>query len=195
MLWAAFLTCFFGFFRLGEICSTQPEGFDPASDLSADSVMLDNICNPCRVRIRLQTSKIDPFREGAIITLPRMEDDLCPVTALLSWLNCVQEKILRPAIRAAVRSTTDPSQASQGTQECAIGTRTGSRTFLGPQFQKRGRNNGSGLRYPRLTDKDPGPVEELGISTLHSPLRKSGGQSSGSTFAEFQWGRLPATYL
>ena len=86
MLWAAFLTCFFGFFRSGEICSNRSEVFDPASDLLVDSVTIDSIHNPRLARIRLQTSKTDPFREGATITLPRTEDDLCPVAALLSWL-------------------------------------------------------------------------------------------------------------
>ena len=86
MLWAAFLTCFFGFFRSGEICVSQADSFDPSSDLSVDSVKLDSICNPRLIRIRLATSKTDPFREGAMINLPRTEDDLCPVAALLSWL-------------------------------------------------------------------------------------------------------------
>ena len=86
MLWAAFLTCFFGFFRSGEICSNQADMFNPATDLSVDSVTIDSVRNPRLVRIRLQISKTDPFREGAIITLPRTEDDLCPVAALLSWL-------------------------------------------------------------------------------------------------------------
>ena len=86
VLWAAFLTCFFSFFRSGEICSNQADMFNPASDLSVDSVTIDSVRNPRLARIRLQISKTDPFREGAIITLPRTEDDLCPVAALLSWL-------------------------------------------------------------------------------------------------------------
>ena len=60
--------------------------FNPATDLSVDSITIDSVRNPRLARIRLQISKTDPFREGAIITLPRTEDDLCPVAALLSWL-------------------------------------------------------------------------------------------------------------
>ena len=84
MLWTAFLTCFFSFFRSREICSNQADMFNLASDLSVDSVTIDSIRNPRLARIRLQTSKTDPFREGAIITLPRTEDDLCSVAEFLS---------------------------------------------------------------------------------------------------------------
>ena len=86
MLWAAFLTCFFGFFRSGEICASQADTVDPAADLSVDDVKVDSISNPRRIQIRLQSSKTDPFKEGATINIPRTEDDLCPVAALLTWL-------------------------------------------------------------------------------------------------------------
>lgn len=86
MLWAAFLTCFFGFFRSGEICAKQSGAFDPSTDLSMDCVKVDNLLNPRVIQIRLAKSKTDQGREGAIINLPRTEDDLCPVAALLTWL-------------------------------------------------------------------------------------------------------------
>ena len=34
MLWAAFLTAFFGFMRSGELCSHTSKDFDPASVVS-----------------------------------------------------------------------------------------------------------------------------------------------------------------
>ena len=88
MLWAAFLTCFFGFFRSGEICgpTAVSEGLGPTTELSVDSIAIDSIRDPRSVRIHLRRSKTDPFREGASISLPRTNDDLCPVAALLSWL-------------------------------------------------------------------------------------------------------------
>ena len=86
MLWAAFLTCFFGFFRSGEICAGHSESFDPSADLSVDNVKVDSVHNPRTIRIRLSKSKTDQLREGAVINLPRTEDDLCPVAALLTWL-------------------------------------------------------------------------------------------------------------
>ena len=86
MLWAAFLTCFFGFFRSGEICTDRSNFFDPAGDLSVDNVKVDDIHNPHIVRIWLSKSKTDQAREGAMINLPRTGDDLCPVAAVLTWL-------------------------------------------------------------------------------------------------------------
>ena len=88
MLWAAFLTCFFGFFRSGEICCTTlvSEGLGSTTDLAVDSVAIDSIHDPHIVRIHLRKSKTDPFRQGATISLPRTEDDLCPVATILTWL-------------------------------------------------------------------------------------------------------------
>ena len=88
MLWAAFLTCFFGFFRSGEICSeaTVGRGLSEAPDLSVDSLEVDNFRDPRVVKLHLRRSKTDPFREGTTINIPRTGDDLCPVAALLSWL-------------------------------------------------------------------------------------------------------------
>ena len=88
MLWAAFLTCFFGFFQSGEICSEATGGKELAEtpDLSVDRVEIDNIRDPSMIRLHLCRSKTDPFREGTTINLPRTGDDLCPVAALLSWL-------------------------------------------------------------------------------------------------------------
>ena len=88
MLWAAFLTCFFGFFRSGEICSvaTDSRGLSETPDLSVDSLEIDNFWDPHVVKLHLQRSKTDPFREGTTINIPCTGDDLCPVAALLSWL-------------------------------------------------------------------------------------------------------------
>ena len=174
MLWAAFLTCFFGILRSGEICSNQADMFNPASDLSVDSVTIDSVRNPRLARIRLQISKTDPFREGAIITLPRTEDDLCPVAALLSWL-VYRGKSSGPFISSAVRSTSNPHQARHRTQESAIRSGTGSRTFLGPQFSKRRCHDSGSPRYSRLTDKDSGALEKLSISMLSTTLRRACG--------------------
>ena len=81
-------TCFFGFFRSGEICgpTAVSEGLGPTTELSVDSIAIDSIRDPRSVRIHLRRSKTDPFREGASISLPRTNDDLCPMAALLSWL-------------------------------------------------------------------------------------------------------------
>ena len=86
MLWAGFLTCFFGFFRSGEICSKGANSFNPSSDLSVDRVKVDSLSRPTLVQMLLPMSKTDRSGKGAVINLPRTADDLCPVAAILSWL-------------------------------------------------------------------------------------------------------------
>ena len=86
MLWAAFTTCFYGFMRSGEICTKNPEQFNPSSDLTFQDVAIDSIMNPQVIRITLKTSKTDPFKQGADICIQRTDSNLCPVAALLAWL-------------------------------------------------------------------------------------------------------------
>ena len=42
MLWAAFLTCFFGFMRLGEICAQEVELGEQTADFNYQDVAVDN---------------------------------------------------------------------------------------------------------------------------------------------------------
>ena len=86
MLWAAFVTCFFGFLRSGEVCAKSVHTFDPSAELSVDCISVDSIQRPQVVRVHLRSSKTDPFREGVDVHLPHTGDDLCPVVALLAWL-------------------------------------------------------------------------------------------------------------
>ena len=62
-----------------------PQLLDPGfAGLSVDDLLVDNLEDPCRIRIRLHHSKMDPFRGGVDIFLPRTKDNLCPVAALLA---------------------------------------------------------------------------------------------------------------
>ena len=125
MLWAAFLTCYFGFMRSGELCSSDSLKFLPSSELSINDVCVDNLRDPQWVRMHLKCSTTDPFGEGASIFILRTCDDLCPVAALLAWLirrgnspgslfrfasgkNLTRDlfvKHLRKAIQAAARTS------------------------------------------------------------------------------------------
>ena len=86
MLWAAFLTCFFGFMRSGEMCGQETQTGDQTADLTYHDVAVDDIANPRRIQLHLKKSKTDVFRQGASIHIGRTDDDLCPVAALLSWM-------------------------------------------------------------------------------------------------------------
>ena len=49
-------------------------------------VSVDCIHNPQVIKLRLKTSKTDPFRKGVDVVLGRTHTDTCPVTALLAYL-------------------------------------------------------------------------------------------------------------
>ena len=86
MLWAAFLVCFFGFLRSGEITIPDSSAYDPSVHLSFSDISIDTIAEPNIIRIRLKTSKTDPFRQGVDIHIGKTNQTLCPVTALLNYM-------------------------------------------------------------------------------------------------------------
>lgn len=86
MLWAAALTCFFGFLRAGEICVPSDKGFDQGAHLSLSDVSVDNKLNPAVLCVRIKASKTDPFRQGCDVFMGRTGKSLCPVSAMLAYL-------------------------------------------------------------------------------------------------------------
>lgn len=79
-------TCFYGFFRLGEITSPTVTTYDPSIHLSYTDLSVDNIVDPTLITIAIKQSKTDQFRAGANVCLARTSTDLCPVAALLSYI-------------------------------------------------------------------------------------------------------------
>ncbi len=86
MLWAAAALCFFGFFRLGEITVPSAEAFDMGAHLSFQDILVDNITKPQALRVRLKASKTDPFRKGLDVHIGHTQDELCPVSAVLTFM-------------------------------------------------------------------------------------------------------------
>ena len=86
MLWAAACTCFYGFFRAGELTVPSESAFDSTTHLCFPDVSLDCIHNPQVVKLRLKASKTDPFRKGVDVVLGRTHTETCPITALLAYL-------------------------------------------------------------------------------------------------------------
>ncbi len=86
MLWAAAALCFFGFFRLGEITVPSAEAFDMGAHLSFQDILVDNITKPRALRVRLKASKTDPFRKGLDVHIRHTQDELCPVSAVLTFM-------------------------------------------------------------------------------------------------------------
>ena len=87
MFWAAACTCFFGFLRLGEATVSSMEAYDPSVHLSVADISIDSRDSPTVVIVRIKASKTDPYRTGVDIHLGKTGKDLCPVAAVLSYIN------------------------------------------------------------------------------------------------------------
>ena len=62
-------------------------GFDPSVHLGVGDVALDNPREPSMVQVRIKQSKTDPFRRGINLYVGRTGSSLCPVLALLGYLQ------------------------------------------------------------------------------------------------------------
>ena len=86
MLWAAASLCFLGFFRAGEITIPSDSSFDEGAHLCFGDVSVNSVQCPQIIRVHLKASKTDPFRVGIDIFVGKTENELCPVTAVLSYM-------------------------------------------------------------------------------------------------------------
>ena len=87
MLWAVSCTCFFRFLRSGEATVPNHSTFDPAVHLSMSDIAMNSRLEPSLVMINIKAFKTDPFRKGVTTYLGKMDNDLCPVGALLSYVH------------------------------------------------------------------------------------------------------------
>ena len=86
VLWAAFSLGFFGFLRAGKFTVRSDSAFDPSQHLCPVDISVDSHEHPSLLKVQLKQSKTDPFRQGIDIFLGRSKSDLCPVSAVLSYL-------------------------------------------------------------------------------------------------------------
>lgn len=87
LMWAICCTAFFGFFRLGELLPEAKAKVDPAVSLMWGDVAVDGRDKPTMVRVHLKRSKCDQFGAGANIVLGATGQPLCPVTAILRYIQ------------------------------------------------------------------------------------------------------------
>jgi len=87
MLWAACCTAFFGFLRSSEFTVPSPQQYDPDTHLSLSDVTVDNRQAPEVVRLHIKQSKTDPYREGVYIYLGKTHQSICPVEAIITYLE------------------------------------------------------------------------------------------------------------
>lgn len=83
MFWAATCVGFFGFLRVSEF--TTDGLFDPVTDLRLED--LSFIHDLSGAVLQIKSSKTDPFRKGAAVTVGRTGETACPVSALLTYLG------------------------------------------------------------------------------------------------------------
>ena len=87
MLWAASVTTFFTFCRSGEITVENEKHYDPKVHLSYSDIAADSSASPNVTSLNIKQSKTDQLRKGVKVVIGRTNDDLCPVSALLSYLS------------------------------------------------------------------------------------------------------------
>ena len=84
MLWAAFTTAFFGLLRSAEF--TAPKTFEPKVHLSGKDVRVGRR----QATIHVKSSKTDPYRHGAKVTIGRTRSHICPVAVLRAYRKTPQ---------------------------------------------------------------------------------------------------------
>ena len=86
MLWAACCLAFFGFLRCGEFTVASGASFDRAKHLAFQDISVDSHFEPTVLAVRIKASKTDQFGKGMTIFLGKAPSNLCPVTAVLSYI-------------------------------------------------------------------------------------------------------------
>ncbi len=84
MMWAACCLGYFAFLRSGEFTTTGT--FNPELHLSVEDVAVDSHENPTVCSIHLKQSKTDQEKRGITLYVGRTTKQICPVTAMLSYL-------------------------------------------------------------------------------------------------------------
>ena len=80
-------TAFFGFFRSGKLLPTSAKSFTSATQLCWGDVAVDSLTSPSMVQIYLKFSKCDQFGRGVDIVMGRTGCAICPVSAMVSYLQ------------------------------------------------------------------------------------------------------------
>ncbi len=77
----------FVFFRLGELLPSSPGTFNSVTSLCWGDVAIDSLSDPTMLQVHLKKSKCDQFGKGSDIILGRTSEIVCPVLAILHYLQ------------------------------------------------------------------------------------------------------------
>ena len=87
MLWAAACLGFFGFLRCAEFTIISASAFDPAKHLTLGDVFVKPKGQIPIMAVKVKMSKTDQFGKGAWLYFQRTGVPLCPVEAMLGYLQ------------------------------------------------------------------------------------------------------------
>ena len=86
MRWAASVTTFFSFCQSGEITVPREDMYDSSAHLSYCDIAVNDAKAPAIISLQLKQSKTDQRRVGTRVIIGKTGDDMCPVSALLTYL-------------------------------------------------------------------------------------------------------------
>ena len=92
LIWAVASLAFFGFFRLGKLLVEAPDQYDRTGHLSWGDVAVDNRTYPSMMKVHLKRSKCDQFGRGVDVIVGRTDTPICPVTAVVSYIELRQDR-------------------------------------------------------------------------------------------------------
>ena len=89
MMWAAACLGFFGFLKCAEFTIISVAGFDPTQHLTLNGVLIaaDAHVQVSTMAVHLKRSKTDPFGKGVWLYFSRTGALLCPIAAMMDYLN------------------------------------------------------------------------------------------------------------
>ena len=88
MLWAVCCLGFLAFLRSGEMTVPTGHSFDPSWHLTPKDIAVDNPQQPTYIQVLIKGSKTDQMCQGVRLYVGMTNNDLCPVSAVLTYLVC-----------------------------------------------------------------------------------------------------------
>jgi len=84
--WAACGMEFYAFLRSGEFTGATRNAFDPTLHITPEFMAVDSREKPTTMKIHIKQSKTDQLRQGINLFIGVTDNNICPITAALSYL-------------------------------------------------------------------------------------------------------------
>ena len=97
LMWAVCCAAFFGFLRCSEFTVPKVQDYDSNVYLTYADVAIDCKESPQILQLYIKQSKTNPFRKGVKLSLGRTNCAVCPISAILAYLD-VRGSTTKPPI-------------------------------------------------------------------------------------------------